>query len=62
MKNKKIGYGVIGLGIGMAHADAAYTSENAEPVAVCDINDKRLAKAKRKYPGVTVYTDMEDLL
>lgn len=62
MKNRKIGYGVIGLGIGMAHADAAYASENAELVAVCDINEKRLARAEQKYPGVTVYTDMEDLL
>ena len=62
MKDKKIGYAVLGLGIGMAHADAAYASSNADLIAVCDIDDKRLAKAQKKYPGVAVYTDLNDLL
>ena len=62
MTSKKIGYAVLGLGIGMAHADAAYASERAELVAVCDINEKKLAKAAKKYVGVTLYTDFEELL
>jgi predicted dehydrogenase len=49
---KKIGYAVLGLGIGMAHADAAAASENAELVAVCDRDEKRLEKAKALYPSV----------
>lgn len=62
MMNQKLGYAVLGLGIGMAHADAAYASPRADLVAVCDINEKRLAKAAGKYKGVTPYTDFEDLL
>ena len=43
---KKIGYAVLGLGIGMAHAEAAAASEHAALVAVCDRDEKRLEKAK----------------
>lgn len=59
---KKLGYAVLGLGIGMAHAEAAAASENAELVAVCDINEKRLEKAAALYEGITLYHDFEDLL
>ncbi len=62
MEQKKIGYAVLGLGIGMAHADAAYAYDRADLVAVCDIDEKRLSKAARKYSGVTTYTDFEVLL
>jgi predicted dehydrogenase len=62
MKNGKLGYAVLGLGIGMAHADAAYAYERSELVAVCDIDEARLAKAVKKYAGVTGYTDFEELL
>ena len=62
MIDGKLGYAVLGLGIGMAHADAAYGSDRAALVAVCDIDEKRLAKAQRKYAGVTAYTALEDLL
>ena len=59
---RKLGYAVLGLGIGMAHADAAYASDRADLVAVCDLDEKRLAKAQKKYAGVTAYTDFEELL
>lgn len=59
---KKIGYAVLGLGIGMAHAEAAAASENADLIAVCDIDEKRLAKAAALYPNLTLYRDFEDLL
>ena len=62
MSTKKVGYAVLGLGIGMAHADAAYASEYADLVAVCDVDEKRLEKARKKYSGVTAYTDFEELL
>ena len=58
---KKIGYAVLGLGIGMAHADAAAASENAELVAVCDRDEKRLEKAKALYPSVRCYREAEAL-
>ena len=62
MNQRKIGYAVLGLGIGMAHADAAYHSENADLVAVCDIDHNRLRRAVRKYAGVTAYESFKDLL
>ena len=62
MTQRKLGYAVLGLGIGMAHADAAYAYDRADLVAVCDLDEKRLAKAGKKYAGVTLYTDFEELL
>ena len=62
MLDGKLGYAVLGLGIGMAHADAAYASDRAALVAICDIDEKRLARAQRKYKGVTAYKDFEDLI
>ncbi|MBO7148280.1 MAG: Gfo/Idh/MocA family oxidoreductase [Clostridia bacterium] len=62
MKNSKIGYAVVGLGIGMAHADAAYEYDKCELVAVCDINKDRLKKASEKYAGVKCYESFDELL
>ena len=59
---KKIGYAVLGLGIGMAHIEAVLKSENAELVAVCDIDEGRLAQAKEMCPQVRAYTDFEQLI
>ena len=62
MKNTtKIGYAVLGLGIGMAHAEAAAASQHAELVAVCDLDEARLEKAKALYHSVTCYTDAKAL-
>lgn len=60
--SKRIGYAVLGLGIGMAHADAAYASDNADLVAVCDTDEARLRQAQEAYPGVTLYRDFRQLL
>ncbi len=62
MKDNQIGYAVLGLGIGMAHADAVYASPNAELVAVCDIDPVRLEKAAKKYKNVTLYQDFTDMI
>ena len=44
---KKLGYAILGLGIGMAHAEAAEASEYADLVAACDIDEKKLEKFAR---------------
>ena len=59
---KKLGYAVLGLGIGMAHCEGAALSENADLVAVCDIDRARLDKLHGIYPEVTLYEDFEELL
>ncbi len=62
MKDGKIGYAVLGLGIGMAHADAVLLADRAALVAVCDVDEQRLAKAQKKYAGVTAYRSFDQLL
>lgn len=62
MSQNIIGYAVVGLGIGMAHADAAYASPNAKLVAVCDIDPAKLQKAAKKYQGVRTYQSFEEML
>ena len=60
--SKKIGYAVVGLGVGRSHCDAAYNSKNADLVAVCDLLDNRLESAKKAYAGVLAYTSFEEML
>ncbi len=62
MIDGKIGYAVLGLGIGMAHAEAAHLSENAVLCAVCDIDKKRLDEAHSMYPDATLYNNFDRLL
>ncbi len=59
---KKIGYAVLGLGIGMAHVQGVLESENAQLVAVCDIDEARLGKAAKIAPNATLYRDFDELL
>lgn len=59
---KKLGYAILGLGIGMAHAEAAAASEFADLVAACDIDRARLDKFAALYPDATLYEDFEKLI
>ena len=60
--SKKVGYAVVGLGVGKNHAKAAYNSKNADLIAVCDLIQEKLDKAKEDYPGVITYTDFDEML
>lgn len=60
--SKKIGYAVVGLGVGKSHCDAAYKSKNANLVAVCDLIEKKLESAKKAYDGVLTYTSFDEML
>lgn len=62
MKNGKIGYAVLGLGIGMAHAEGAHLCEDCELVAACDLDTLRLEKFSELYPYADTYTDFDRLL
>lgn len=59
---KKTGYAVLGLGIGMAHVEGVLGSENAELVAVCDIDSTKFDDVLTLCPTVRTYTDFEELI
>lgn len=59
---RKVGYSVVGLGVGMRHAAAAAKSENANLVAVCDLIQEKLDAVKEKYPETLTYLDFDEML
>ncbi len=61
-ETNKLGYAVVGLGIGRAHMEAASKSERAYLAAYCDIREDRLADAKRRYPDAKSYRDFDELI
>lgn len=60
--SKKIGYAVLGLGVGRTHAKAAFESENAELIAVCDLVEEKLEEAKKNYGDILTYTNFDEML
>ncbi|MGQ9609653.1 MAG: Gfo/Idh/MocA family protein [bacterium] len=60
-KNREIGFAVVGLGMGIYHADAILEAKGAKLVALCDIDEDRLSKAENKYK-VKAYKDYNELL
>lgn len=58
----KVGYAVVGLGVGRTHVDAAAASENGKLVAVCDLRDDRLNAVKAQYPDVLLYHSFDELM
>jgi len=61
-ENNKIGYAVLGLGVGKAHVEAALKYDKCELVAVCDIVPEKLKAVTDKHPEVTGYADFDDLI
>lgn len=61
-ETRKIGYAVVGLGVGRSHAKAALNSKNGKLVAVCDLIPEKLEKAKEDYGDVLTYTDFDEVL
>ena len=59
---QKVCFAVLGLGIGMAHAEAITTSEYAHLACACDINEKRREKFSARFPGVRVYDNFDDMI
>lgn len=60
--SKKIGYAVVGLGVGRQHVKAAAASKAAELIAVCDLIPEKLSEVEKEYPGVLTYTDFSEML
>ena len=62
MLDRKLGWAVVGLGIGLAHADAALAYDRARLTAVCDIDENKLASFHSEHPDVKTYRLFDDLL
>ncbi len=53
--------GVVGLGMGRHHAKVYAASPLARLVAICDVDEKRLAEYQALYPQARAYTSYEEL-
>ena len=58
---RKIKMGVFGLGRGSSQYDSILLN-GGEIVAVCDMNDERLAKAKEKLGDIGTYKDFDSFI
>ncbi len=59
---KQIGFAVVGLGVGMAHARGAVNAEGGKLVAVCDNNPEVLEKRSAEFPDAKKYLNYADML
>src|SRR5690349_851276 len=59
----KVRLGMIGVGgVGASRLDEALKTPEAEVVAICDVNEKNLAAAAEKCPGVPQFKDAAEML
>lgn len=54
--------GIIGLGVGEQHIDGYQRDGLCEVVALCDFDPDQLATAGRRYPGISLYDNADELL
>lgn len=59
---KKVGYAVVGLGIGQSHVDAVYKNPKADLIAVCDLRQDRMDSATEGHPEVKQYLDFDEMI
>jgi len=60
-KQREIGFGVVGLGMGKHHALAITNARSARLVAVCDVDEERLKQVMAQY-GCRGYGEYRELL
>jgi predicted dehydrogenase len=58
--NEEIRFGCIGIG-GKGEGDTADAARSGKVVAICDIDDQRLAKAAQKYPAAKKFNDFRQM-
>lgn len=61
-ESRLVRYGVLGLGIGMAHVAAAAASDKCLLCAVADIDEGRRSEFSAEYPGIPAYGTLEEML
>lgn len=59
---RKVGYAVVGLGVGVAHVNGAVQADNAELLAVCDLIPEKLEMQKKAHPSIDTYESFEEML
>jgi len=59
--NERIGMASVGIG-GKGSSDSHSASRGGEMVAICDVDEKRLAGAAKRYEGAKPYTDFRKML
>lgn len=59
--NDRLNIAGIGVG-GKGRGDIENTSQGQNLVAICDVDDRTLGEAEKKYPGAKVYNDWRRLL
>jgi predicted dehydrogenase len=62
MIERKLRAGIIGLGVGKAHAEGYLNSPDTELVAVCDMNEERLNQSAASWKVTGRYTDYHKML
>ena len=62
MDSVQLRAGIIGLGVGKAHAKGYISSPDAELVAVCDMNAERLQEYAEEWNVQERYTDYHTML
>ena len=58
---RKLRMGVIGLGMGRGHARGYHSHPRAELVALCDLDEKRLAEPAEELGVEGTFTDVDGL-
>ena len=58
---RKVKIGVFGLGRGYSHLDSILLN-NGEIVAICDVNEQKITKAKEKLGDIAAYRDFDSFI
>lgn len=61
MLSRKLGIGVIGLGIGKWHLESYLAIPEVKVAAVCDIDEEKLRSAVTRYGIAKIYKDYEEM-
>ena len=61
MKQNPVRFGIVGLGVGSAHADGIRRSQGGVLAALCDVDEKRLRQRARDWNVDNLFTDYKAL-
>ena len=58
---KKIKIGIIGFGVGERHLETFLANNNCEVKYICDFDQKKLKKIKKKFPKIICITNSKKI-